>query len=125
LVEARSVPGFSGSPVFVFDQKPDGGVIGPGFWSPNKEQRELPHGAQIRKPLRRPKLLGVDWGHINDYLEVYDDNRRLLPFKIKSNSGLMTVVPVKFLEMMLNHPDVKRMNARRTRRQDYSRARNI
>jgi len=111
LVEARSIPGFSGSPVFLYVPKPDGSVVASplGLRKANTGTLGLRTTPGYRQALTAPKLLGVDWGHINDYMDCYDDRGKKLAFRVKSNSGLMTVVPIWFLEQMLNHPDVKRM----------------
>jgi hypothetical protein len=98
LVEARSIPGYSGSPVFVYC------MVG-------APRSVLAHTVAQRG--LGPFLLGVDWSHINDYVDARDDRGNNLSFKIRSNSGMMGVVPIWKLEDLLSRPDVKkqRINA--------------
>ncbi len=86
LVEARSIPGYSGSPVFVFTLA-------------GTPRSVLSSGLSAQG--YGPYLLGVDWSHINDYVDAQDDQGNKLHFKIRSNSGMMGVVPVwKLLELL-------------------------
>jgi hypothetical protein len=99
LVESRSIGGYSGSPVFVF--------------IPAASERQgvedwiskilLSHG---------PWLLGVDWGHINDWSPVRNavgepinpgqpDN-----MQVRMNTGMMAVVPSWKLAELLDHGPV-------------------
>jgi hypothetical protein len=100
LVEARSIPGFSGSPVFAYP--PRSGVPRPvlSMGSPGQ---------------MGPWLLGIDCGHIYDYLAAVDDRGQALPFKVRSNSGMMTVVPVWWLDKLINGEKMKRARAARER----------
>jgi len=103
LVEARSIPGYSGSPVFVYlTTGMPRGVMFRSMGGPS-------HGLG-------PWLLGVDWSHINDYVDAKDDRGNKLPFKIRSNSGMMGVVPVWKLEELLFRQDVKDMRAKDPRK---------
>jgi hypothetical protein len=107
LVEARSIPGFSGSPVFVYLQRHE-------VWRVNRLKNPL---ALIQPTLPNftfgPKLIGVDWGHIFEYAEAFDADGRKMAFKLRANSGLMNVVPVWFLDEILNRREVKRMRNER------------
>ncbi len=78
LVEARSIPGYSGSPVFAYTMA-------------GLPRSIVSHGLSTKG--YGPFLLGVDWCHITDYLDAKDQNGNKLPFKICYNSGMMGVVP--------------------------------
>src|SRR5262249_10550832 len=54
-----------------------------------------------------PWLMGVDWCHINDYVDAKDPQGNKLPFRVRSNSGMMGVVPIWKLEELLSRDDVK------------------
>lgn len=97
LVEARSLGGYSGAPVFV--------QILPASIRPGVETWEQPHNILCA---HGPWLLGVNWAHMNDFVPTVDHSGRTLDFKVRSNSGMMAVVPAWKLEEMLNMPDVKR-----------------
>lgn len=80
LVEAKSVGGFSGSPVFV--------------------HLDVNHGRVDRPGLRVGVedsiwLLGVDWGHIVDWTPVCDAAGVANPYgqQVRTNTGMMGVVP--------------------------------
>ena len=102
LVEARSIPGFSGSPVFTYITHGD-------RYRVPKTKGALPHMAW------GPKLLGIDWGHIYDKMDAEDDKGNKLNFKVRSNSGLMAVVPVGILQGLLDSERVKHMRRKRER----------
>ena len=92
LVEARSIPGYSGSPVFQFT------VVGvTNFMIETTPTKGM-----------GPYLLGVDWSHINEYVDAKNDRGEILPFKIRSNSGMMGVVPVWKLQELLLRGDVRK-----------------
>jgi hypothetical protein len=95
VVEARSIPGFSGSPVFVY--------------IPTNSPLSVASSG-LRTQGVGPFLLGVDWAHINDYGDAIDDRGNELPYKIRMNSGMMAVVPVQKLLDLLYRQDV--MNVR-------------
>jgi hypothetical protein len=90
LVEARSIPGYSGSPVFGYI--PQGGLY-------KREKAKVDinpfqtYGAW---------LLGVDWCHINDHVPAYDQFGNQLAFKVRANSGMMGVIPAWRLAAFLN-----------------------
>lgn len=88
VVEAKSIGGYSGSPVFV------------GF-NPLLERPERPG-----KATNRAYLLGVCWGYINDWTPLCDANGEPLPsgYQVRSNTGMMSVVPAWKLHEMLYHP---------------------
>ena len=93
LVECRSVSGYSGSPVLV--------EIPP--WS------RRPGKTQISSAGRGPWLLGVNWGHLNDWKPVCDKSGKPLAatgMKVGLNSGMMGVVPAWKLSEMFFYEDV-------------------
>jgi hypothetical protein len=90
LVEARSLPGYSGSPVFVY--------------RPHFAPVEMKNGDPVKAFGHQfgPVLLGVDWAHINEFLEVQDQGGKELPYKVRSNAGIMAVVPAwKLAELII------------------------
>jgi hypothetical protein len=96
LVEARSIPGYSGAPVF--------------FYVEGNASRGIHKHLTFAEP-EGPWLLGIDWSHINDYVDAKDSTGATLPFQVLSNSGMMGVVPVWQLDALLNRDDVKRRRA--------------
>ncbi|WP_428487517.1 hypothetical protein [Rhodopila sp.] len=78
LVKARSISGFSGSPVFI---------------------QLLPSPRFSHVTISRENggayLLGINWGHLTDWEKVRDKSGELLSeeTKVKSNVGMMLVVP--------------------------------
>jgi hypothetical protein len=81
LIEARSLSGYSGSPVFLF--------IAPYDW------RGQLHGTGT--DVRHVALLGIDWGHQPDITRVLGPDKET-PWSeaelwVKQNSGLMNVLP--------------------------------
>jgi hypothetical protein len=97
LVEARSISGYSGSPVF--------------FYIEGNASRGINKHLTFTEPAG-PWLLGVDWSHINDYVDAKDRTGVTLPFQVRSNSGMMGVVPVWQLEALLSRKDVKEQRAK-------------
>jgi hypothetical protein len=94
LVEAKSISGYSGSPVFVH--------MLPLTTRPKKENpQEL---LTVPMPGIGPWLLGVDWGHIRTWEKVFDETGRPVQqkWKVSSNTGMMGVVPAWKLEEMFS-----------------------
>ena len=87
LNEMRSLSGYSGSPVFVY-------IPGMAI-RPNSAGWHSGAG---------PWLLGIDWGHLQQYESVLEKNGDIVQegWKVKSNSGMSTVIPVSRLEQLLN-----------------------
>jgi hypothetical protein len=100
LVEARSSGGYSGSPVFAFIPAA-GERHGVEDWVPRKIFQS--HG---------PWLLGIDWGHINDWEPIRNavgepiNPGRPNDMQIRMNTGLMAVVPSWKLAELLDHGPV-------------------
>jgi trypsin-like peptidase len=92
LVEVRSIPGYSGAPVFLF--------IPP--LSPRPEQTSLEASWFIR-------LLGVDWCHLNQDWSVLDKNDNaaadddgFVPgYHVRANTGMAGVIPAWKLHELL------------------------
>lgn len=98
-VEMRSIGGYSGSPVFVH--------ILPGM--PRYDPRPTDK-LQVINRLDGPWLLGIDWGHIHSTEPVLDKSTGLpVPTKeyVRSNSGMVGVVPAWKLRELLYLPRFK------------------
>ena len=105
LVEARSLSGFSGSPVYVtrtgtIEQSPDfkGAPI-----VVNTDEQPV-------------YLLGIDWGHHPWQEPVIKDRTPIPGLYIDGNSGMMMVIPAaKLVSLLTEHPDLiaKRREAER------------
>jgi len=92
LVEARSISGYSGSPVFV-------------------EIRPFAHGARPMNSSGRggPWLLGIDFCHVPVTEKIYS-RKTMKESKtnfVKGNSGMMGVIPAWRLLEMMDYADVK------------------
>lgn len=103
LVEAHSIPGFSGSPVFLYRPR-----------LPEDAERALENlnrrgrsGEFYRSILRRegPWLLGLDWGHLPDALPVRNRQGEALEERlyVGGNSGFMAVLPSWKISEILDH----------------------
>jgi hypothetical protein len=98
LVEARSIGGYSGSPVFLhranFFSNARLTINRPTFWG--------------------PWLLGVNWGHINDWAPVCDASGRPIDpsnprdMRVRTNTGMMAVVPAWKLAELLDREELAR-----------------
>lgn len=90
LVEMRSIGGYSGSPVFVY--------------IPAFSQRPREAGVHPGLARSKPRLLGVDWGHILREEKIIDGsgNPHSLGWKVKTNTGMAAVVPAWRLNDLLN-----------------------
>ncbi len=91
LVEMHSLPGYSGSAVFVLIQEGDdyGYLLHPA----------RRHGAGL--------LLGIDWGHLHDRASVRNAGGKV-PEKtyVEVNTGMACVVPAWKLKELLELPEV-------------------
>lgn len=102
LVEARSVSGMSGSPVFIY--------------VPIVE--DLPVDAECSGPVFRasgnakgPYLLGVDWSHLPINESIRDPGGKEHPdgWRVRSNSGFMAVAPAwKLYDFLLKNEELVR-----------------
>ena len=91
VVECRSIAGFSGSPVFVH--------IPPSSLPPETEMN------QTSFKYEGHWLLGVDWGHVNDYEAIQKNTGESSP-KPEHNveTGMLGVVPAWKILELLDHP---------------------
>ena len=93
LVEMRSLPGYSGSPVFAvrfpFKFRHDGAAI-------LTNQPDAP-------PPWWLTFLGVDWCHLNNYERVCGEDKKPLPEKlyVRANTGMAGVIPAWRLRTLL------------------------
>lgn len=104
LVEAKSISGYSGSPVFVH--------MLPMTSRPSKEDPRTM--LIVPAPGIGPWLLGIDWGHINSWESVRDETGHPLQqaWKVRSNTGMMGVVPAWKLLEIFQIPLVKELIVR-------------
>jgi hypothetical protein len=110
-VEARSLSGYSGSPVWLY--------IGPG---PNI--RSYPFPSLQEKPVTQTglgfllALIGIDWGHEPDYKRVLGVDKRPIHEKlfVEQNSGIANVAPAWKIADLLAHPTVVEMREEREKR---------
>lgn len=89
LVEARSLSGFSGSPVFVH--------IPPLVHRPGKKNLET--------KTYGPFLLGIDWGHLASFQPVLERDKKTPiceKWYVREHSGMMGVVPAWKLQEVLD-----------------------
>jgi hypothetical protein len=111
LVEARSLSGYSGSPVFVTP-------------SAHIERTDLHNGAPTVKAVTGGPcyLLGIDWGHHPWREPVRDSKNKGKPVPdlfIQGNSGMMMVVPTAKLLPLL---DVDKFKDERRKREEHQRS---
>jgi hypothetical protein len=94
LVEARSLSGFSGSPVYVTRT----GVI--------ERSSDFAGAPAVSTSSERPVyLLGIDWGHHPWREPVMKEGQPIKDLYIDSNSGMMMVVPgAKIRSLLVEHP---------------------
>jgi hypothetical protein len=97
LIEMRSLPGYSGSPVFSYVEVPHEGQ------APVLADPPQPAGIRI-------KFIGIDWCHLPQEVPVLQaDGTRTTDF-VKLNSGMAGVVPSwKLAELLLEDPEVIEM----------------
>lgn len=104
LIDCRSIPGYSGSPVFItlWPPKPR-----PPMWL-------VPANDQFFPPRHGPFLLGIDWLHINNYepVERYDKGTKkwvkVQPKRrVKANTGIAGVIPAWRISDLLERPELK------------------
>ena len=95
LVEARSLSGYSGSPVFIYTAA-----------TVNVNATEV-----ITMASSEMFLLGLDWSHLDDYEPVLGSDKQtpVDPKEfVRSNSGMMAVVPAwKICELLCDEQMVK------------------
>ncbi len=99
LVEQRSLPGYSGSPVFLF--------IDPTL--PRPPMFLMPAMPAYRRNQHGPFLLGVDWLHLHSHEPLLEENKatggekEVSPKRwIKAHTGMAGVIPAWRLAALLN-----------------------
>jgi hypothetical protein len=99
IVEAKSISGYSGAPVFV--------GIDPLYARPDRPNITALKGRSI--------LLGVSWGYISDWDPVFDASGNPVPsgMRVRSNTGMMAVVPAWKLRELFDMSAVKDRRAQR------------
>jgi hypothetical protein len=97
VVEARSIGGYSGSPVMI--------GFNPTLLRPDRGDLST----------NRVYLLGVGWGYIMDWMPICDQNGSPISngYQVQSNTGMMGVVPAWKLSDLLNHPALVSYRANR------------
>jgi hypothetical protein len=106
LVEARSIPGYSGAPVFLHFS-PEYPELEWPAWMPNKPERSKRPKINHRVD---PFLLGVDWCHILDREKPrrdIDDEPLNFDWHVRTNTGMMGVIPVWRLWQIFETAEMK------------------
>jgi hypothetical protein len=116
LIEARSIPGYSGSPVFL--TFPPGPAVSPRV-NPNLSEEMKARIPELLKmvgynPKRNsqfqlgPWLLGIGYCHIYEKEQIFDSetDRPIPNMHVRSNTGMMGVIPAWRLTDILNGPDI-------------------
>lgn len=101
LVETRSISGYSGSPVFVYQPVEEMLTIPASRHSGYDAET---HTTSISNLVGYPVLLGIDCGHIDKYEDVLDNKDQPHPYgwHVKSNTGMAIVIPAWRLYEFLN-----------------------
>lgn len=100
LIEQRSLPGYSGSPVFT--------LIDP--TSPRPPMWLTPVNHQFRPDWHGPFLLGIDWCHLHNYEKVLNEDQKSVtkPERwVKSHTGMAGVIPAWRLVALLDADELK------------------
>ncbi len=134
LVDMRSQAGFSGSPVFVYYEEPGWRFLPPleeppeppelpesaepaerinhanerVEWSAarTKALQERPVGHHVSGVVSKTWLLGIDWGHLPVWDDVFDLHGRA-GGRMRVDSGMAAVVPAWKLIELLNEGGIK------------------
>ena len=92
IVESRSIPGYSGSPVFVH--------IPSDSWRPGPDGKLGQAGVLYGEaPVL---LLGIDCGHVHKNVPVKDAHGKDTEYRVLENTGMMVVVPAWRLWDVIN-----------------------
>jgi hypothetical protein len=115
LVEARSISGYSGSPVFIHkprEEKINGSESGNPFSLESFPMISMMsghgQGKAITKLVGHLNLLGIDCGHVPKHDKVVNGAGTPHPngWKVPSNTGMAIVIPAWRLEDFLNRPEL-------------------
>jgi hypothetical protein len=95
LVEALSIPGYSGSPVVAFKLHLEQNRVTGGISLAVGDPRGTSFGSIRSGSPDLPVLLGIDWGHITDDLPVLEPSGTPTSDKlyVRQNRGMIGVVP--------------------------------
>lgn len=112
LVECRSLSGFSGSPVFVTTTQAYMGEAANIVtqqrqkemgYEPKEETGGLKVKAVTFQGTFGPWLLGIDWGHIPLWRDVYEkDKETKTEYQVEANTGIACVLPAWHVLDLLN-----------------------
>jgi len=100
LVEIRSMPGYSGSPVFVYIN-----VLAPR--PPDFGELQL---TTYNHPMHGPWLLGIDWSHLSNFHPVLKEDRRTKKEPqewVEINTGMAGVIPAWRIQELLNSEEFR------------------
>jgi hypothetical protein len=113
LVDMRSHAGFSGSPVFVYYEEPGWRRLPPLAEVPKtddpvkdaqnhvKALEQRTAGRDVSGVMSKTWLLGIDWGHLPVWDDVYDDDKLKIG-RMRVSTGMAGVVPAWKLADLLN-----------------------
>jgi hypothetical protein len=107
LVEARSLNGYSGSPVILFHAFHGWAALGGTFWARPIGSR----GPDSVAPIHTMRLLGVDCGHLmagigGKVVAAISTPKHPYPGSVSVNAGMMMVVPAWKIGETLDDSDV-------------------
>jgi hypothetical protein len=110
LVEARSLPGYSGSAVFLYASSPMNDMsrtrLGAAMDAPKfpDNRAELAALAMKQMSAKGPYLLGIDWCHLNNEARVRDKQGNVLAegWSVSENTGMAGVIPAWKIAELLN-----------------------
>jgi hypothetical protein len=134
LVEIRSLPGYSGSAVFIYSPCAtndmsvrrfgfDKESTVPNFRARTPEEKEqLNTALRVRYESKGPYLLGIDWCHIRRKSTVLNsDGKRAIPEQfVYENTGMAGVIPAWKLFDLLHCEEL--LNMRRKAEKEFSEA---
>lgn len=116
LVETRSLPGYSGSPVFVYSvnammdfsqrdlREEEEQLRARDREEFGERQPVLDPGPLAYIRPKGPYLLGIDWCHIHTVEQVREKNGEIIPdgWTVRTNSGMAGVIPAWKIAELLN-----------------------
>lgn len=117
LVDMRSHAGFSGSPVFVYYETEGWRFLPPLADVPETDDayqdakarsealEERVAGREVSGIMGKTWLLGIDWGHLPVWDDVFDGDRRI--GRMRVTTGMAAVVPAWKLADLLNEERIR------------------
>jgi hypothetical protein len=110
LVEVRSLPGYSGSAVFLYFSTPMNDMSRVRFGAtmnvsnPSTDLRVLGELAMKQLLPKGPYLLGIDWCHLNNEIRVRDKQGKELEdgWIVRENTGMAGVIPAWKIQELLS-----------------------